>query len=327
MKNAKQIQALTEELETQKVFFELNGQGNSFRDRLAKTGLPERIDELSPLLSEEITPRESEDCLKQISSLLTPGFIRDFIFEEASRFTRSPIYTPATQFFENDAFSGVVFHTNRHVQVSVVALPPITRSLKQAKNISKGNKTGATVQGNDVLLTFIRAGNTELSLWAAEPFDHAAPLGNRFATRLPGKTPADGESVFLEGGRHAVSVKQCENPVLMILTSRRKTRVPVTAHYQTEDGSLYSCSASNVTSSRAQLLATAVRELGFQQGFPSLISLIDHPDHFVRWHIMREVLSLDLPAAKPYLSRMASDDTHPQVREVANQSLKILSEA
>ncbi|WP_155394797.1 HEAT repeat domain-containing protein [Xanthomonas albilineans] len=324
MKNSDQVQTMVNDLETQKIFFALNGAGSRFDDRLAETGLPEKIDMISSALSEEISANEVELSLREISALFTPDLIKEFIQEESSRFNKSSIYTIATQFIESEAFYGVVFYSNAHVNISVLVLPPVVRSLKQAKNLS-GDKKSVTVQGGDTLMKFISPGDASIELWHAEPFGPATALGIRTATPLPCINPVGGESVFLEGGRHGLSIKHCIGSVLMVLITRKRPRTSVSAHYKTDDGSLFSCSSASVMSSRAQLLATSVRELGFHEGISTLIELLDHPDHFVRWHVMREALTLDMDAAKPHLIRFASSDVHPQVREVAKKTLEILS--
>ncbi|QGY76407.1 HEAT repeat domain-containing protein [Xanthomonas hyacinthi] len=326
VKNSDQTQIMANDLETQKIFFTLNGAGNRFDDRFVETGLPEKIDMISSALSEEISANEVELSLRKISALFTPDLIKEFIQEESSRFNQSSIHTIATQFLESEAFYGVVFYSNPHVNISVLALPPVVISLKQAKNLAK-NKKSVTVQGNDTLMKFISPGDATIELWHAEPFGSATALGNQTAVPLPYINPVRGESVFLEGGRHGLSIKHCISSVLMVLITRRRPRTSVSAHYRTDDGSLFSCSSASVMSSRAQLLVTTVRELGFSKGISTLIELLDHPDHFVRWHVMREALALDMAVAKPHLVRLASNDVHPQVREVAKKSLEILSKA
>ena len=57
------------------------------------------------------------------------------------------------------------------------------------------------------------------------------------------------------------------------------------------------CSAADDSASRIQMIATLLRKLDCAAAFPAIAAFLDHPNFFVRWHVMSELLGLDAAAA------------------------------
>ena len=89
-------------------------------------------------------------------------------------------------------------------------------------------------------------------------------------------------------------------------------QAPLSVEYDTRDASPMSAAAPRDDgASRIQMIATLLRKLGRDAAFPAIAAFLDHPDFFVRWHVMRELLGIDAAAALPHLKRMAARDPHP----------------
>ena len=81
--------------------------------------------------------------------------------------------------------------------------------------------------------------------------------------------------------------------------------------------------ATDIVGSRIQYAANTLVELECEEAIPSLKSLCDHPDHFVRWSSISNLIQLDYEAGIAMINR-ALDDKHPHVRNAARQSLNML---
>ena len=89
---------------------------------------------------------------------------------------------------------------------------------------------------------------------------------------------------------------------LVILQATVKPdRAPLSVEYDAATGAYVGCSAADDSASRIQMIATLLRKLGHDAAFPAIAAFLDHPNFFVRWHVMRELLGLDAAAALPHL--------------------------
>ena len=69
------------------------------------------------------------------------------------------------------------------------------------------------------------------------------------------------------------------------------------------------------------MITTLLRKLDAGRAVPEMAAFLDHPNFFVRWHVMRDLLALDAAAAMPHLKRMAARDPHPETRRCARKVL------
>ena len=69
------------------------------------------------------------------------------------------------------------------------------------------------------------------------------------------------------------------------------------------------------------MLTTLLRKLDHRPAVAAIAGFLDHPDFFVRWHAMKELLGLDAASALPHLKRMAATDPHPEPRRAARAVL------
>ena len=103
-------------------------------------------------------------------------------------------------------------------------------------------------------------------------------------------------------------------------------QAPLCVEYDSATGAYLGCSATGDTSSRIQMITTLLRKLDHQAAFPAIAGFLDHPDFFVRWHVMKELLGLDAQTALPHLKRMAASDPHPDPRRAARLVLDRLEQ-
>ena len=112
-----------------------------------------------------------------------------------------------------------------------------------------------------------------------------------------------------------------ESSFVLLQASIAVGQAPLSVEYDSETGAYVGCSATGDTSSRIQMITTLLRKLDHRAAFPAIAAFLDHPDFFVRWHVMKELLGLDVHAALPHLKRMAASDPHPDPRRAARAVL------
>ncbi|UHH09654.1 hypothetical protein LU699_15530 [Luteimonas fraxinea] len=315
---------ICDDIDNLNCFYKFSSDEAQLGGRLKSRGFEARLKEISSRLAGVHDARHVEELLTKASRVMSLSDIETLVNEELSRFTQSPIYSAAVRTVDTDVFNGFVLYDDEEIRVSLVTVGAIALRVKKNKR-DQNTVYGTTMQGTDSLIRFVKSGNAVLNLWKSEAFGRNEALTTRFMKPVPDAALSDDDVLFMEGGVDGMSIASLDSSVLFILVVRNRARIPVNAHYSS-DGQLHSCTASDMKSSRIQLLATLIRELDWKAGSEHLSNLSDHPDHFVRWHLMRELVALDQPVARVRIERAATEDPHPQVREAAIKTIQILNE-
>ena len=323
MKDPSKVLAICNDIDNQTNFFRLSSETLGLEGRLDSIGATSRMRSIAESLSHEEKVDAVREQLREAVSLVSAERIETLISEELLRFANHPLYATAAKTIDSDALTGIVLFDSDELRVSLVSMGPVSHRIKKG-NKSKTRVSGVTMQGTDSAIKFIKGGNATLNLWSATPFHREDPLCFREMQRQPNKKVADGDILFLEGGSTGMSIAYCDSPVLFAIATRNSPRTAVNVHYGIE-GQLHSFTAADMKSSRIQLLATLLRELDWHPGVDPLIEIAkDHPDHFVRWHAMREAIVLDPSASAPLLTHMKDQDRNPQVREAAAKTVALM---
>jgi len=82
--------------------------------------------------------------------------------------------------------------------------------------------------------------------------------------------------------------------------------------------------ATSMNSSRLQWAAECLSELECVDSVSAFEKLYKHPDHFVRWSAISNLIQLDLQKGISLLKKASVNDGHPHVRDAAQRSLKML---
>jgi hypothetical protein len=82
--------------------------------------------------------------------------------------------------------------------------------------------------------------------------------------------------------------------------------------------------AADLRAARIDYAMTLLSALGHTAAAPVIATLLDHPDHFVRWSAVRRVMELDPALGEPLVHR-ALTDPHPHVQRAAQRSLERLN--
>jgi hypothetical protein len=172
------------------------------------------------------------------------------------------------------------------------------------------------------VLKFIRAGGATLSFWEAPPIgaDFSA-AGAGQCRRTGGRVLEDGELLVCDGRYQSYVIEHASANLLILQATIKADQAPVSVEYDAVSHGYVGCSATSDVASRIQMISTLLRKLGDPRAYETIVPMLDHPDFFVRWHVMRELLGVDAAAALPHLEHMASSDPHPDNRSAAAKVL------
>jgi len=80
--------------------------------------------------------------------------------------------------------------------------------------------------------------------------------------------------------------------------------------------------ATSMNSSRLQWAAECLSELECLDSVSSFESLYNHPDHFVRWSAISNLIQIDFQKGVTLLKKASTYDCHPHIRNAAVKSLR-----
>jgi hypothetical protein len=244
------------------------------------------------------------DVAPALEALVCAGFASDLFRSELEHMAREPSHLPTgaidtllvarsrrfslllkTANVARDATRAHVFGLSEHVLFAVAGPAPLTIDVYSE----------ATGYPNDV-------------------FDRERPLGPaERRTLLPGSvTP-------FRAGRDCPLPVSRETSFAFQLLSRPVARVQWVYDVQTHRA--LRAVAADPGASRLEFAAQALGELRGEHAAERLLSLCEHPDHFVRWAAIRSLTRVDLRAGVEKV-RGAANDPHPHVRNAASRTLQ-----
>lgn len=240
----------------------------------------------------------------------------------AAELHADPFFDPPFRTINSDLHSGLLLFEDSRVSIAAGIVDIASLAAK------KGRRRGATsvgFTGRMTVLKFVHAGGARISLWEAPRItpDFSAAGAGRCA-RTGERQLADCDIVTIDGRRQAYVVEHASANLFVLQAEITVDEAPLSVEYDSATHAFVGCSANGDGSSRIQMITTLLRKLGHDGAFEGMADLLDHPDFFVRWHVMRELLGIDAEAALPHLRRMAARDPHPDTRKAARTVLDLL---
>jgi hypothetical protein len=236
-----------------------------------------------------------------------------------------PFFVPPFLAMSGDIHSGLILFEDEHMSVAA----GVTRVTElAAKKTARRGATSVGFTGRVSVLKFVKAGGARISLWEAPPITAAFTAADAGRCRRSGeRTLADGEILTIDGRHQSYVIEAARGNLLLLQAEISVDAAPLSVEYDSATLSYVGCSATRDGASRIQMITTLLRKLGSEAAFPAIAGFLDHPDFFVRWHVMRELLGIDAEAALPHLKRMAARDPHDDVRRAARSVLDRLPAA
>lgn len=237
----------------------------------------------------------------------------------ARRMLADPYFDPPFRNLNSDVHAGLLIYEDDHV--SIAAGVTDAARLAAKKNRPRGaTSVGFTGQVN--VLKFVKTGGAVLSFWEAPtigPDFTAAGAGG--CIRTGARAIGEGETMILDGRSQSYVIEALKGSLVLLQASIATDQAPLAVEYDSVTGAYVGCSATGDTASRIQMISTLLRKLGQDGAFDGIAAFLHHPDFFVRWHVMKELLGIDAEAALPHLRRMAATDPHPDPRRAARAVL------
>lgn len=233
----------------------------------------------------------------------------------ARKMLGDPFFDPPFRNLNSDVQTGLLIFEDEKVSIAA----GVTTALKLAarKNRPRG-ATSVGFNGQLNVFKFVKAGGATLSFWEAPAIGADFSAAEAGACRRTGaRRIQDGEIIVLDGRRESYVIEGLRGSMVLLQATIAVGQAPLSVEYDSETGAYVGCTATGDTSSRIQMITTLLRKLDHQAAFPAIAAFLDHPDFFVRWHVMKELLGLDARAALPHLKRMAASDPHPEPRRAA----------
>lgn len=247
------------------------------------------------------------------------GWVETLLDGLAERLRGDPFFEPPFRTINSDIHGGLlVFEDER---VSIAAGVTRVAQLAAKKNAKRG-PTSVSFTGQVGVAKFVRAGGARVSFWEAPEItaDFTAAAAGQ-CRRTGERALADGEILVVDGRRQSFVIEQARANIVLLQGSITLDQAPVTVEYDSTTRAYVGCSANGDSASRIQIITTLLRKLDCDGAFPAIAAFLDHPDFFVRWHVMKELLGIDAAAALPHLKRMAARDSHPDTRRAARSVL------
>jgi hypothetical protein len=230
-----------------------------------------------------------------------------------------PCFEPPFRHISSEIHSGLIVFEDD--QVSLAAGLTSLASLAQKKR-RKGRPSSIGFSGQVEILKFVRAGGARLSFWEAPHIDGAFTAAGAGRCRRTGERGiGDGEVLVVDGRHQSFVIEHASSNLLVLQATVKPDQAPLSVEYDSVTHEYVGCSAADDSASRIQMITTLLRKLDCAAAVPAMAEFLDHPNFFVRWHVMRELLGLDVEAALPHLKRMAAGDPHPETRRAARAVL------
>lgn len=284
---------------------------------------------LAALTAQVATADDTQPLLEAIGDLFTDEFLLALLRRELDNFSANDLYTLPAAVIESDTLSGVLLYSDRDATVTLSAFSPADVAMRRHARATGTTKkqVGITMSAVDAMLRFIRAGRTTMRLWNSDLIGFDTALSSDIAC-ADGETRdvGPGSRVFVKGGRQSWTFDSASEPVLMLLVAAKRIHSPVNAQYDSDTRRLACVSAADDKSSRVQILSTFLRSMRPDIARDVLPGALAHRDHFVRWHVMRELVACDAAVARPHLEHMRTSDPHAQVARAAAATIELYEE-
>lgn len=196
--------------------------------------------------------------------------------------------------------------------------------------------SGASVAQDRVIFTpghgwtrFIRAGGAHIRRYEVAVHAEEATGGFTAACAAPCRfmgeyALGDGETLLIDQAHQAFNIVGGTGDVLMLQLNIASPSIMPLREYDGRSGALLRAASSLRANSFRQMGFSVLRHLGRRDAAHLFASELGNPDFSLRWQIMREWIALDTLTALSHLRKMATEDSHPEVRRAAAAALDLV---
>lgn len=271
----------------------------------------------------DLPEQSAEAAVEAVRALFVDdSWIGTLIDRLAAELCSDPFFEPPFGRLNSDIHSGLILFEDERVSIAAGVADAVQLA---AKKTARRGATSVGFSGRVTVIKFVKAGGARLSLWEAPPITAGFTAAEAGHCRRAGERDlSDGDILTIDGRRQSFVIEGARTNILMLQAEIALGQAPLSVEYDSASLGYVGCSATGDRSSRIQMITTLVRKLGCSGAFEPVAALLDHPDFFVRWHVMKELLGIDAEAALPHLRRMAARDPHPEPRRAARAVLDLI---
>lgn len=249
------------------------------------------------------------------------GDIAAMMLDLVERSAADPFFRPPFHPLASEVQNSLLLYHHPDLSVS---LGVTGVDMLAAKRVGRSGGASINFTGFVTLLRFVKAGGATLSFWEAPPIDDDFSESRAGSCRLVERRRiADGEDVLVDGRFQSFVIDHAETDMVFLQAVARAGCAPVGTEYDSDTLRFIGASSTDEASSRLEMMVSLLRALGRDDAFGLFEEALASPQFYTRWHVMREMLSLDAEAALPSLRRMADEDPHSDIRAAARQTLEL----
>lgn len=247
------------------------------------------------------------------------GWVDHLVAALADAMRGDPYFEPPFLHLNSALHSGLVVYEDDLVSVSAGVCNVTQLAARKTAQRESGS---IALSGQLSVFKFVRSGGARLGFWEAPRItrDFSAAQAGR-CLRVGERHVADGEILTVDGRHQSFIIEHAAANLVVLQAVVKVDHAPVSVEYDASSGDYVACSAADDCASRIQMITTLLRKLDCEAAVATMITYLDHPSFFVRWHVMRDLLGVDAEAALPHLRRMAAKDSHREVRQAARATL------
>jgi len=206
--------------------------------------------------------------------------------------------------------------------ISLCVIDPGRLSARKQEGAGKGS---IFFPGNRSWLKFIETGGLQMSFWEAPDCnddDDAIETSPCVRTDIRGIDP--GELISIDTATQSYLFDRAERSALFLHGELRVGGAVLAREYDAASGKRVGQSSGTEIWSRIQMMVSFLGLSGEREAAATFERIIDDAPFHLRWHVMREWVTLDPRSAMPRLTEMARNDAHHEVRWAARQTLALL---
>ncbi|MGX9463106.1 HEAT repeat domain-containing protein [Shewanella sp. A14] len=195
--------------------------------------------------------------------------------------------------------------------------------LSNYKATSKRNlkDRGISFYGRETLSFFIKSGNMRISNWQHDL--QKTNLNSAQCEHAGDTRVSDGDCIYKKANETYMFEEAQGNAVVISLELKRN-KSPISLMFSAYDYQLKFQNPSDEVDSRVQLHISLLKSMDYQIAIPTIKKFLNHPQHYMRWYAMQQLLGMDALQVIDELENMAKSDPHHEVQQAASQTWEIV---
>lgn len=261
------------------------------------------------------------DVLHLACDFVSLPTVRAILQFERRIFELSPIYASGRPAINGPFFSGLMLMQTPAVTISLMCINGL--DVQVGKSDKREGGGGSIMNtGTRSRYKVLRADRLVVRRWQVPEFTDALDLSLGSIRCDQSETFILQDACELDVNRwQALEFLESSQSSLVLKVEAKTETAPFSIEFDLLSALPIGISAVTQQPMRLQMQITALAHFKRHDAIPEMEKLLGHELHFVRWHVMRELLGLDARHAYPHLVRMAAEDPQPAVRRAASTTL------